>query len=131
MIETMKYEDFYSSGKYLSTNESVCVGWIVHPNTFSDCMPVHNNSRDIIIILGVFILFINNLNIVIKPSITSKITTCFQFFTVIAGFTRGYSAIVAGSFGYFVYITALLTIISGLHYMHTWFQMMGEGIVEN
>ena len=88
-------------------------------------------SRDVMILLGVFILFMNNHKIVIRPSIYSKATTCFQFITVIAAFTRQYSVYLAYSYSYLIYLTAFLTIISGLQYMHTWFKMMGEGIENN
>lgn len=88
-------------------------------------------SRDVMILLGVFILFMNNLKIAFRPSISSKMTTCFQFITVIIAFTRGYSVILAFSYHYIVYFTGLLTIISGLHYIYKWFKMIGEMIDNN
>ena len=88
-------------------------------------------SRDVLIFLGVLILFLSNPNIAVRPTISSKITTCFQFITVIAAFIRQYSDYLAFSYSCLIYLTAFLTIISGLQYMHTWFKMMGEGTDKN
>ena len=88
-------------------------------------------SRDLLIFLGVLILFLNNPKVVVRPTISSKITTCFQFITIITAFTRQYSDCLAFSHSYIIYLTAFLTIISGLQYMHTWFKMMGEGVENN
>ena len=49
-------------------------------------------SRDIMILLGVFILFMNNLEFNIRPAVPSKITTCLQFVTVIAVLSKDYIA---------------------------------------
>ncbi|MBW2609013.1 MAG: CDP-alcohol phosphatidyltransferase family protein [Deltaproteobacteria bacterium] len=83
-------------------------------------------SRDTLILLGVIVIYINNMKLDIKPSLTSKITTCLQFITVIAVLSHGYISFISGFIIYLYYITALFTIISGLHYMHYWFKMMGE-----
>jgi cardiolipin synthase len=40
-------------------------------------------SRDVVILLGVFVLFLHNLPVEIKPSLASKMTTCTQIITVI------------------------------------------------
>jgi cardiolipin synthase len=40
-------------------------------------------SRDVIIIVGISVLYMQDLPFEIRPSLTSKLTTCFQIFTVI------------------------------------------------
>jgi len=44
MIQAMNYEPFYSTGFYANERLGVYAGWVVHPNSFSDCMPIR--SRD-------------------------------------------------------------------------------------
>lgn len=87
-------------------------------------------TRDIFIMLGVFLLFLNKLDLTINPSIISKITTCLQFVTVVAVLTKGYSPLGPEAYPYIFYITAIFTIASGLHYMHYGFKIMGEGAQE-
>jgi cardiolipin synthase len=86
-------------------------------------------SRDIMILLGVVVLFLNGFNLSIKPSIISKINTCFQFTTVVAVLSGGNLPLPAAVYLYLYYVTALFTIASGLDYMRYGFQMMGEGTV--
>lgn len=84
-------------------------------------------SRDMMILLGVLVLFLNRLEFTIKPSILSKATTWLQFVTVVAVLGRGHTPYLVKTHPYIFYLTAILTISSGLHYMHYWFRMMGEG----
>jgi len=86
-------------------------------------------SRDIMILLGVVVLFLNGFNLSIKPSIISKINTCLQFCTVVAVLSGGYLPLPAVVYSYLYYATAAFTIGSGLDYMRYGFQMMGEGPV--
>lgn len=50
MIGAMCYEDFYTSGKYLNEQMGVYIGWAVHQNSFADCLPVYNESKDALLI---------------------------------------------------------------------------------
>jgi cardiolipin synthase len=84
-------------------------------------------SRDTIILLGVLVLFLNRTEFTIKPTSVSKITTWLQFLTIFAVLSQAYVPSFAKFYPYIFYLTALLTISSGLHYMHHWFRMMGEG----
>jgi len=86
-------------------------------------------SRDIMILLGVVVLFLNGFNLSIKPSIISKINTCFQITTVVAVLSGGNLPLPAAVYLYLYYVTAVFTIASGLDYMRYGFQMMGEGTV--
>ncbi|MBW1722711.1 MAG: CDP-alcohol phosphatidyltransferase family protein [Deltaproteobacteria bacterium] len=86
-------------------------------------------ARDVLILLGVAVLFFVHTGFVkIKPSFLSKLTTCLQFASVMAVLSRGNLLTLPPVFyRYLFYLTALFTISSGLHYMHYWFKMMGEG----
>ncbi len=84
-------------------------------------------SRDVMIMLGIFFLFINRLDFKLKPSIISKLTTCLQFIAVLSVLSKDYTGFPLLYYDSVYYLTALFTISSGLHYMHSWFKMMGEG----
>ncbi|MBF0226853.1 MAG: CDP-diacylglycerol--glycerol-3-phosphate 3-phosphatidyltransferase [Desulfobacterales bacterium] len=75
-------------------------------------------SRDIVIISGIAILTISNIKFEIKPSIASKITTFTQLVSVII--TLFYPQITDAYYlkQTFYWITAVLTIFSGLHYIY-------------
>ena len=88
-------------------------------------------ARDIMILLGVFVFFLNRLEFKIKPSILSKINTCLQFATVIGVLSKNYLPFSSKFYLFTFYTTAFFTISSGLHYMHYWFKMMGEGLANN
>src|SRR5215471_2818533 len=44
MLLAMSHERFYLTGLYANEQLGAYVGWVVHPNSFCDCMPV--KSRD-------------------------------------------------------------------------------------
>lgn len=70
-------------------------------------------SRDFIIAAGFFILYLNSYRLKPSPSIISKLTTLFQILTVVYilwSEKRDYKE-------WLFYITALLTISSGIHYI--------------
>ena len=83
-------------------------------------------ARDIMILLGVFVLFLNHLKFKIKPFILSKITTWFQFGSVIAVLSTDFIIFHEKIYTYLFYLTALFTISSGLHYMHYGFRLMSS-----
>jgi len=83
-------------------------------------------SRDILILLGVLILFLNSIKFEVKPSIISKITTCLQFITVSFALLSEKIIFFVNISPYLYMLTAVFTISSGLHYMARWFQLMGE-----
>jgi phosphatidylglycerophosphate synthase len=88
-------------------------------------------ARDIMILLGVVVLFLNGFNLSIKPSIISKINTCLQFTTVVAVLSGRYFPLPNAVYLYLYYATAAFTVSSGLDYMRYGFQMMGEGPANN
>jgi cardiolipin synthase (CMP-forming) len=88
-------------------------------------------ARDILILLGVVVLFLNGLTLSIKPSIISKINTCLQFTTVVVVLSGRYFPLPNAVYSFLYYVTAAFTISSGLDYMRYGFQMMGEGATNN
>jgi cardiolipin synthase (CMP-forming) len=76
-------------------------------------------SRDLVIMIGICILTLMSVPVAIKPAIVSKVTTIFQFLTVLVAlaslaapmhFDRIHVKIV-------IWATALFTVISGLTYI--------------
>jgi cardiolipin synthase len=88
-------------------------------------------ARDMMILLGISVLFLNRLEIIIKPSFLSKITTWAQFVTVLIVLSESYLPSITKLYPYIFYVTGLLTIGSGLHYMYSGLKMIGEGPVNS
>jgi cardiolipin synthase len=88
-------------------------------------------ARDVMILLGVLVFHLNRLEIRIKPSAVSKINTCFQFVTLSMVLLKGFVLLPSAIYEALYYITAALTIISGLHYMQYGLRVMGEGTGNN
>jgi cardiolipin synthase len=87
-------------------------------------------TRDTLILLGISVLFLNRLEIIIKPSFLSKMTTWAQFATVLIVLSESYLPFTTRLYPYIFYVTGLLTISSGLHYMYRGLRMIGEGPTE-
>ena len=83
-------------------------------------------SRDVLILLGVLILFLNKASVTIKPSMVSKVTTCLQLCSVFFVLSLGYFSQVAHLVTYVFWVTGLFTVTSGLLYMRYWFRAVGE-----
>jgi cardiolipin synthase len=88
-------------------------------------------SRDILILLGTLILFLNQSEFNIRPSVLSKMTTCLQLATVFVVLSMNQFQILGAVRDYVFWATGLLTISSGLHYMRYWFRKMGNTILNN
>jgi cardiolipin synthase (CMP-forming) len=88
-------------------------------------------SRDILILLGILVLFLNGLSITIRPSVLSKISTCFQFLTIIAVLSKEILTLPPELYSYLFGATVMFTVSSGLHYMYFWFKIMSEGMETN
>lgn len=52
MIQSMAHEPFYVSGYYINEQIGLGIGWVAHRNSFSDCMPVWNEQRNICLIFS-------------------------------------------------------------------------------
>ncbi|MBN1277035.1 MAG: CDP-alcohol phosphatidyltransferase family protein [Deltaproteobacteria bacterium] len=84
-------------------------------------------TRDIMILLGVLFIFLKTSSFPVRPSVLSKTTTFLQLATIFVALSeRLFPAFLMYS-EYLFWITGLLTISSGLHYMRYWFRTMGEG----
>lgn len=52
MIVSMVNEPFYKHGKYINRELGLLMGWVCHSGSFSDCMPVWNENKDICILFA-------------------------------------------------------------------------------
>jgi len=84
-------------------------------------------ARDVMILLGVLVFHLNRMEIKIRPSALSKINTCVQFITLSVVLFKGFVLLPSAIYDALYYITAGLTIGSGLHYMQYGLRAMGEG----
>lgn len=48
----MLHEPSYVSGTYANEDVGLCVGWVSHGGSFSDCMPLWNERRDVCLIFS-------------------------------------------------------------------------------
>jgi len=83
-------------------------------------------SRDILIITGIVVFAITNIQIEIKPSFVSKCTTVAQALTIFFTLLDSQIARVYMIKWSLFWLAAVLTIISGLHYIY-----MGLNILQN
>jgi cardiolipin synthase len=74
-------------------------------------------SRDVIISLGILILFLTSHSLTIQPSLASKLTTTFQLCTVIYSLFSKFSFPFPFLMDFLIWGTAILTMISGLQYI--------------
>jgi cardiolipin synthase len=75
-------------------------------------------SRDVIICLGLMILFWTSHPLEIRPSIASKLTTGFQFCTIVFALWAAYGAPAPNLLMFFLkWGTAIGTVVSGLQYI--------------
>jgi cardiolipin synthase len=75
-------------------------------------------TRDVIILVGILVMFLTNYHPKINPSFLSKMTTTFQIVTILL-------ALLAGLFPVFqqvsvlaFYVTGIITILSGIQYVY-------------
>ncbi|MEC4749584.1 hypothetical protein [Methylomicrobium sp. Wu6] len=52
MLESMVHETFYTSGSYTNEQLHLSVGWVNHKDSFSDCLPIWNKTKDICLIFS-------------------------------------------------------------------------------
>jgi cardiolipin synthase (CMP-forming) len=76
-------------------------------------------SRDVVIVLGVSILFITQVRFEIKPTAISKMTTIFQLLLVLMILSSGYIYYSDWLRQGLVLATLIFTILSGLHYIYS------------
>lgn len=52
MVKCMMHERFYVLGTYVNEKLGLWIGWVNHEGSFSDCMPVWNETKDICVIFS-------------------------------------------------------------------------------
>ena len=52
MVKRMIHEKFYTSGTYENDRLGLRLGWVCQENSFSDCMPVWNEQKDIALVFA-------------------------------------------------------------------------------
>lgn len=87
-------------------------------------------ARDVMILLGVVTIHLNKMELNIRPSVVSKINTCFQFLTVTAVLCKGVLPLAPALYSFFHYTTALFTVASGLHYIQYGLRVMSANVKE-
>lgn len=50
MAAAMEYENFFSSGFYINDEISFYGGWVCHKDSFSDCQPIFNEAKNIVML---------------------------------------------------------------------------------
>ncbi len=50
MLKPMFHESFYTAGSLQQDSLGIAVGWICHQGSYSDCLPIWNAARDIVLI---------------------------------------------------------------------------------
>ncbi len=83
-------------------------------------------SRDVIIVMGVLLLFLFHRGVEIRPTWLGKLTTLFQLGTIFFVFAGHFFVLSSWVLPGLYAITAVLTVLSGLHYM-----MLGIGAIGN
>ncbi len=81
-------------------------------------------TRDVIILVGFLVMWLTNYHPKINPSLLSKLTTGFQIATILLALVIGYSSVFQQLFVVSIYSTAILTILSGIHYIYTGTRML-------
>ena len=84
-------------------------------------------SRDIVILMGAAILFINNRSLEIRPSIPGKVSTFLQIATIVIALSIAQPAevlkpLILPS----IYLTTIFTLISGFHYAYVGVRKMAD-----
>ncbi len=91
-----------------------------------DWLTVTVVSRDIIIVFGVLILFLFQGGVEISPSLPSKVTTVVQLGAIFLVFLDHELGWPGQSLLPFFVFTAIVTVISGLHYMYLGVQILAS-----
>ncbi|MDH4322384.1 MAG: CDP-alcohol phosphatidyltransferase family protein [Desulfobulbaceae bacterium] len=81
-------------------------------------------SRDVIIVAGIGVLMLFDRPLQIQPSLVSKATTCLQLCLVGVFLGLQYLPILARLERPLVYLTAIFTLLSGLHYVTVGFRVL-------
>lgn len=83
-------------------------------------------ARDVIITLGIAVLTLTEKEYEVRPSIVSKCTTTAQIITVMLSLFDPARTILTGLHLPILWVTAILTILSGLHYIFIGMRILQE-----
>jgi len=83
-------------------------------------------TRDVIILLGILVMLLTSYHPRIQPSFISKMTTASQLITVLLTLLVGYYPPSSPLIPFAIYGTALLTILSGAHYIYVGTRILNE-----
>ena len=76
-------------------------------------------SRDVVIVLGVGILFLSHIQFEMRPTLYSKLTTLFQLLLISLVLASGYIQLDDWLRQGLILATLVFTVFSGLHYLYT------------
>jgi cardiolipin synthase len=75
-------------------------------------------AKDVIVALGVLILFLTSRRVEVKPVLVGKTTTFLQIVTIAWALLAPYSFFFKNFLPYLIWVTAALTCMSGLQYIY-------------
>jgi asparagine synthase (glutamine-hydrolysing) len=52
MLASMLHERWYKSGSHIDSRLGLALGWTTHPDSFTDCLPSWNETKDVCLILA-------------------------------------------------------------------------------
>jgi cardiolipin synthase len=97
------------------------------PNQIPFWLTIVIISRDVIILLGIVILFMLGKKLVIAPSLVGKSTTFFQIFIIAVVLLSNYTEQpIPQIIALLSWITLTFTVISGLGYIHQGIKLLNE-----
>lgn len=83
-------------------------------------------TRDVIILLGILVILLISRPPSIRPSFISKMTTTFQILTVLLALMAGYETPFRPLTPIAIYLTTVLTILSGVHYIYLGTRLLNQ-----
>jgi cardiolipin synthase len=83
-------------------------------------------SRDVIIVFGVLIIYVFQGGVEIRPSVLGKITTVAQLGTIFIVLADHNLVLFSRILSFLYMATAMITVISGLHYMYFGTRFLGS-----
>ena len=83
-------------------------------------------TRDVVILLGILVMFLLNHRPKIQPSMISKMTTAFQILTVVLGLVADFHPNFSRLSSVAIYGTTILTILSGAHYIYVGTRILNQ-----
>ncbi len=83
-------------------------------------------TRDVIILIGIFVMMLTNKPPKIQPSLISKVNTTFQISTILVVLMAGYYPALRPFSALAIYGTAFFTVASGFHYIYVGTRILNE-----